>query len=125
MPRTTYDTRFFVEHYYSKEPKTVESTRREVRPQRDKAVSSVVVHEVYRLSLQKEGREVANLRVELMVRDFKVVPVDKSTAVASAELRQKYAISVADSIVAATSMFLGAVCVSDDPHIQNVREIKT
>ncbi len=125
MPSTSYDTRFFVEHYYSNEPRTVGSTRREVSRQRDKAISSVVIHEVYRFTLQKEGREVAKLRVELLARDFKIVPVDKGIAVASAELRQKYAIPMADSIVAATSVALKAVCVTDDPHLQKVREIKT
>ncbi len=125
MTNATYDTRFFVEHFYSDEPRIVERTRQEVRHERDKSISSVVIHEVYRLTLQKEGRDVASLRVGLMAQDFKVVPVNKEIAVASAELRQNYALPMADSMVAATSMILKSVCVSDDPHLQKVREIGT
>lgn len=32
---------------------------------------------------------------------------------------------MADGIIAATSLVLAAVCVSDDPHFQKIRENKT
>ncbi len=116
MPRTTYDTRFFVEP---------QSTTSEIRRERDKAVSSIVVHEVYRLSLQKEGRQVAQLRAGLMGKDFEVIPVDKELAVMSAEIRQESQVPMADSIIAATALNLRAVCVTDDPHLRGIRGIKT
>ena len=125
MSRTTYDTRFFVEHYYSKDRKVVESTTREIRQEKAKAVSSIVVHEVYRLALQKEGRQVARLRTELISKDFEVIPVDENLAVVSAELRHKYGIPLADSVIVATALALKAVCVTDDPHISSIREAKT
>jgi len=125
MPRTTYDTRFFVEHYYSGDTKVTESTTGEIRRERDKAVSSIVVHEVYRLTLQKEGRQVAQLRAGLLEKDFEVIPVDHELAVISAEIRQENEIPMADSIIAATATKLRAVCVTDDPHIQRIRGIKT
>lgn len=125
MSRTSYDTRFFIEHYYSKDPKVTGSTTSEIRQEKDKAISSVVIHEVYRLTLQKEGRQAASLRVELMSKDFSVMPVDRELAVVSAELRQEYRIPMADSIIAATAISLKAVCVTDDPHISRIREVKT
>ena len=125
MPKTTYDTRFFVEHYYSKDPKIVDSTTLEIRQERDKAISSIVVHEVYRLTLQKDGRQTAALRTDLIRKDFAVIPVDEELAVASAELRQKHVIPMADSIIAATAISEGSPCVTDDPHIANIREVKT
>jgi len=125
MTRTTYDTRFFVEHYYSGDTSVTQSTTREIRRERDKAISSIVVHEVYRLTLQKEGRQVAQLRVGLVGKDFEVIPVDGKVAVTSAEIRQEYAVPMADSIIAATAVNLRAVCVTDDPHIQRIRGIKT
>jgi predicted nucleic acid-binding protein len=125
MPRTTYDTRFFVEHYYSGDTRVTQSTTAEIRRERDKAVSSMVVHEVYRLTLQKEGRQVAQLRAGLMGKDFEVVPVDGELAVISAEVRQEYDIPMADSMIAATASKLRAVCVTDDPHLQKIRAIKT
>ena len=125
MTRTTYDTRFFVEHYYSGDTSVTQSTTREIRRERDKAISSIVVHEVYRLTFQKEGRQVAQLRVGLVGKDFEVMPVDEEVAVTSAEIRQEYAVPMADSIIAATAVNLRAVCVTDDPHIQRIRGIKT
>ncbi len=46
-------------------------------------------------------------------------------AKSSAELRLKYNVSMADSIIAATALALKATCVSDDPHFRAVKEIKT
>lgn len=125
MSRATYDTRFFVEHYYSRDSEVTRSTTREIRREKEKSVSSIVVHEVYRLTLQREGRQVASLRAELMSKDFGVVPVDEQLAVVSAELRQKYGIPMADSMIAATATALRAVCVTDDPHIMKIREVRT
>ncbi len=125
MSRTTYDTRFFVEHFYSRDAEVIRTTTSEIRREKGKAISSIVVHELYKLTLQKEGRQVARLRTELLNKDFDVVPVDSQLAVTSAELRQKYGTPMADSIIAATAMLLKAACVTDDPHIQRIREVRT
>ncbi len=77
MTSATYDTRFFVEHYYSDNPEVTDSTAREIRREKDKAISSIVVHEFYRLTLQKDGRQTARLRAGLMSKDFKVIQVDE------------------------------------------------
>jgi len=55
-------------------------------------------------------------------KDFRVVNIDTEIAKSSAELRSKYKISMADSVIAATSLLLNAICFSDDPHL---KEIKT
>ncbi len=70
-----------------------------------------------------EGRETAILRVSLLKKTFKVVPVDEQIAELSAELRQKYQLSMGDSMIAATAAMLNAVCVSDDPHFKQIKEI--
>ena len=125
MSRTTYDTRFFVEHYYSRDSKVVKSTTEEIRQEKNKTISSIVIHEVYKLTLQKEGRQAAKLRTELMSKDFGIMTVNRELAVVSAEIRQEYRIPMADSIIAATAIFLKAVCITDDPHISAIREVKT
>jgi predicted nucleic acid-binding protein len=43
------------------------------------------------------------------------VPVDSQIAEISAELRQKYKLSMGDSMIAATALSQNAVCFSDDP----------
>jgi len=61
----------------------------------------------------------------LLEKDFKVLDVDSEIAKRSAELRHRYKVSMADSIIAATSQSLDATCLSDDPHFKSIKEIKT
>ena len=124
MNRAVYDTRFFATAYYSKDEKLAQRIKEEKR-RPEKFISTIVIHEVYRLILRLEGRETAMLRVALLKQDFKVVPVTSEIAEASAELRQKYDMPMGDSMIAATASSLKAVCVSDDPHFKRVKEIRT
>jgi len=125
MPKTVYDTRFFIEHYYSKDGEVLRKTKEEIRKTRERYISAIVIHEVYQLTLEREGRETAVLRTNLLEKDFRIVNVDSKIAKSSAEIRHKYETSMADSVIAATSLFLNATCVSDDPHLKVIREIKT
>jgi len=125
MPKTVYDTRFFIEHYYSNNEEVLRKTKEEVRKTKERYISTIVIHEVYQLALRQEGRQTAILRTDLLEKDFRIVDVDSEIARNSAELRHKYKISMADSIIAATSLSINAICLSDDPHFKVVREIKT
>ena len=125
MSKTVYDTRFFIEHYYSADKEVLRKTKEEIRKTKERYISAIVVHEVYQLTLRQEGRETAILRTSLLEKDFRVVDVDSEIAKSSAELRFKYKTSMADSIIAATSISLDATCFSDDPHIKAIKEIKT
>ena len=91
----------------------------------EKYVSAIVIHEFYSLTLKREGRETAVLRVALLKQEFKVVPVTAEIAEISAEFRHKYNLSMEDGMIAATASSLKALCVSDDPHFKRVKEIKT
>jgi predicted nucleic acid-binding protein len=51
--------------------------------------------------------------------------VDDLIATVSAELSQKYNLSMGNSMIAATASTLKAVCISDDPHFRQIEEIKT
>jgi predicted nucleic acid-binding protein len=120
-----YDTRFFFEHYYSSDPATLRKTTDELAGRGPRFVSSVTVHEFYKLILEKEGRDVAKLRVGLMVKEFTVIPLDAELAVLSAEIRSRHRIPMADSIILATAKMHRLDCVTDDPHLVRVREAKT
>lgn len=124
MSNRVYDTRFFAELFFTKDPnmhKWIDNEKRK----REKFTSAVVLHELYRLSLLREGRETAKLRVFLVKQSFKVIPVDEQVAQLSAEFRQKYQLSMGDSMIAATASILNAVCISDDPHFKQIKEIHT
>jgi predicted nucleic acid-binding protein len=124
MNKAVYDTRFFMEFYNSKDPALLEKIRKE-KYRREKYVSTIVIHELYKLSLANEGRETAKLKVNFLKQEFKIIPVDNQIAETSAELRQKYKLSMGDSMIAATALSLNAVCFSDDPHFSQIKEIKT
>jgi predicted nucleic acid-binding protein len=124
MNKAVYDTRFFMELYYSKDEALLKKIKEE-KARKGKYVSAVAIHEVYKLSIAREGRETARLKVAVLKQDFKIVPVNDQVAEISAELRHKYKLSMGDSMIAATASILKAVCVSDDPHFQQIKEIKT
>ncbi len=123
MNKAIYDTRFFAELFYS----TNESFHKRILEQkfRKRFTSAVVIHEIYRLALKREGRETARLKVTLIKKDFEVIPVDEQIAQASAELRHKYQLSMGDSMIAAAALTLKAVCITDDPHFKQIEEIVT
>jgi predicted nucleic acid-binding protein len=124
MNKATYDSRFFVEFYYSKD-QALRQKMAEKKRSKDRYVSTIVIHEVYNLSLSKEGRDVAKLRAMSIKEEFQLIPVDDQIAQASAELRHKYRLSMGDSIIAATASDHRAVLISDDPHFKQIKEIET
>ena len=119
-----YDTRFFIELYNTKN-EIIKKKASEERQRKKRYVSAIVIHELFKYSLSLEGREIAELKIALLKDAFDVVSVDSQIAQVSAELRHKYKLSMGDSMIAATAASLGAVCITDDPHFRQVKEIKT
>src|SRR3989337_1421009 len=89
MPKTVYDTRFFIEHYYSKDGEVLRWTKEEIRRTKERYISAIVIHEVYQLTLEREGRETAILRTHLLEKDFRIIDVDSKVARSSAEKKEK------------------------------------
>jgi predicted nucleic acid-binding protein len=123
MNKAVYDTRFFADSYYSKDESLLKKIR--AHRARKRYVSAIVVHEVYNLAIQREGLETAKNQVAHLRDEFEVVPVDDQIAETSAELRHKYHLSMGDSMIAATAFVLKAVCISDDLHFEQIKEIET
>ncbi len=78
--KVVYDTRFFVESFYSNNESTLKRIRQHKTVER--YISAVVIHEVYRLALSREGREIAKIKVTNIKKTFKVVAVDDQIAAA-------------------------------------------
>jgi predicted nucleic acid-binding protein len=123
MNKAVYDTRFFVDSFYSKDESLLKKIR--AHRARKRYVSAIVVHEVYNLAIKREGRETAKNQVAHLKEEFEVVPVDDQIAQISAELRHKYNLSMGDSMIAATAFVLKAACITDDPHFEQIKEIET
>lgn len=126
MPdRRLYDTRFFAEYFYSADQQLVRKLKEELRLVNERMVSSLTIHEIHRVVLKKEGKEVAALRSSTIRRDFQVIDVDYVIAVKSAELRSKHQMPMADSVIAATAQIQGCPLFSDDAHFKNIENLKT
>jgi predicted nucleic acid-binding protein len=126
MPeRSLYDTRFFVEYFYSGDAELLRRLKEDLRAVRERMVSALTVHEIHRINLEREGRDVATLRSNTIRGDFKVVDVDYEAAVRSAELRSRHRIPMADSVIAATAQIHGCPLVSDDAHFKEIQDLKT
>lgn len=126
MPkRCLYDTRFFVEYFYSEDKELLRKLKEELRSVKERMVSALTVHEMHRINLKREGKDVAALRSETIHRDFKVIDVDYETAVKSAELRSGHQIPMADSVIAATAQIYQCSIFSDDSHFKEIQNLKT
>jgi len=126
MPRKSlYDTRFFVEYFYSVDGEALRRMKEDIRSTGERLVSALTIHELYRLDLERLGRDVARLRCETVHSDFKVVDVGYEEAIRGAELRSRYRMPMADSVIAATAWMNGCVIVSDDPHFRGVEGLRT
>lgn len=119
-----YDTRFFVESYRTQDQTIREKIRAE-KARKRRYASAVVIHELYNTVIANKGRQVAKNQVAYLMQEFEVIPVDSQIAQVSAEFRHKYKLSMGDSMIAATSLILKAVCISDDPHFKQITEIET
>jgi|SRR5665648_98446 len=125
MTSRIYDTLFFAEYFYSPDQALLRKLKEELRLTNERMVSTLTVHEIHRIILKREGKEVATLRSVTIKRDFQVVDVDYSIAVKSAELRAKHPMPMADSVIAATAQIKECTLFSDDAHFKNIENLKT
>jgi predicted nucleic acid-binding protein len=125
LERRLYDTRFFVEYFYSEDSELLRKLKEELRSVKERMVSTLTVHEIHRINLKREGKDVATLRSNTIHRDFKIVNVDYDIAVKSAELRSRHQMPMADSVIATTAQIYGCALFSDDAHFKEIENLKT
>jgi predicted nucleic acid-binding protein len=125
MPRLVCDTRFFVECFFSDDMGLQFKAKDLLAKNKDRYVSAVTLHELYLLELTRRGREIAKLRVQGVQDVFRVAGVNSRIAISAAEIRAKYRVPMGDSLIAATCQAVHAQCVTDDPHLAEMKEIKT
>jgi predicted nucleic acid-binding protein len=126
MPeRRLYDTRFFVEYFYSNDPEVLKELKQELRSVKERMVSSLTVHEMHRINQKREGKDVATLRSNAIREDFKIIDVNYKIAVKSAELRSTHQIPMADSVIAVTAQIQQCPLFTDDAHFRKIENLKT
>jgi predicted nucleic acid-binding protein len=130
--RAVIDTRFFIVHFLADNRETTNKTRRILEDlQKEDSqgiIQTVVVHELYKFEMEKLGREVADIRINSILKSkLKIMNLDSQTAIEAARLRCKYAdLPMADAIIAATAIRTSSDFVlTDDIHIKQIKELKT
>jgi predicted nucleic acid-binding protein len=125
MPRLLCDTRFFVECFFSDDMELRLKAKDLVTKNKDRYVSVVTLHELFLLELTRRGREIAKLRIQGVEDMFRVAELNARIAIDAAEIRSKHRMPMGDSLIAATCQAVNARCVTDDPHLTDLKEIKT
>jgi len=130
--KAVLDTRFFMNSLENSDEgfrKWAKITLQSLQAQANVGiVPSIVIHEFYKLQLEDEGKEVAELRTNALLNtDLDIANLDPSIAIEAAKLRCKYGeLPTADAIIAATSIALSCDYVlTDDRHIKQIKEMKT
>ena len=67
---------FIAAIYYPNDDDEASRIRKELTTNLSRYASSVTVYELYKLTMESEDREIADLRVELLKRDFSITNLD-------------------------------------------------
>jgi predicted nucleic acid-binding protein len=126
------DTRFLLTHFLASDEETKKWTKTTLETLQKEPnlgiIPSIVIHEFYKFKMQTLGIDVANLRINIVLKSkLAVSDLDSDIAIEAARLRCRYAdLPTADAIIAATSINLSANFVlTDDKHIKQIKETKT
>ena len=118
-----FETRYFWARFTPTSSEQLEKLRALFDRSRDRFVSSVTIYEIFKLSMEKEGRDVADLRANIIESEFDVVSVDGEIAREGARFSAKLRIPMGDALIMATAKKLQVACVTDDPHFTEVRRV--
>lgn len=120
---TSYDTCFLVELYYTSDPARQLLIKNILLNSKPNYLSTAALSEIYKLTLEKEGKEVATLRATSLAKDFHMVDVNQEIAIGAALIKHKKDMPFADSIIASTARSLKVPCYTDDPHFDSVEGV--
>jgi predicted nucleic acid-binding protein len=130
--KAVMDTRFFINSLTTQDEQFKKWSKVILQTLQTKAnlgiVPSIVIHEFYKFQLENLGREVAELRVNSLLKlDLEFVDFSVPIAIEAAKLRCKYGdLPTADAIIAATAILMGSdYIITDDKHIKQIKETKT
>src|SRR2546428_9214299 len=118
-----FDTRYFWIVFTEKNPGTLRKLRKIFEESKEPSVSSVSIYEIHKLTLQKEGKTVAELRTATINKEFTAVDVSSQIAEVGARIGHDLIVPMADALIMATAKSLGVACVSDDPHFTDVKKV--
>jgi toxin FitB len=118
-----FDTRYFWAVFTSKSPEVLKRLRSIFDDSKNAFASSITLYEVYKLTIGQEDRTVAELRVNSIKKEFKIVDVDPEIAEEAARVSHRVKVPMADALIMATARKLRVPCATDDPHFTEVKRI--
>ena len=118
-----FDTRYFWAVFTSKNPEFAKKLRSIFDGSKNAFASSITLYEVYKLSISQEDRTVAELRVNSIKKQFRIINVDPEIAEEAARVSHRVKIPMADALIMATARKLRVPCATDDPHFTEVKRI--
>ena len=118
-----FETRYFWAIFTARDPQTVSKLRAIYDKSKTAYASSISIYEVYKQTLEHEDEQVAELRVNTIMKEFTVVDVDAEIAEEGARISHRLRTPMADSLIMATSKRLRVSCVTDDPHFTEVKRV--
>lgn len=127
--RQVIDTRFLVEHFYSRDKNVVKKTKaklKELRRKGEGILPTIVISEIVKITCERRGREEAKIRYASLLRSgLEIKNLDPDVAEMAGLLKCKYEnVPMGDCIVAAIAMIGGASVLSDDHHFDVIKEVK-
>jgi len=118
-----FDTRYFWAVFTTKDQGSIAKLKGILGETKTPYVSTISIYEVYKLTTAHDGRAVADLRVDTIKKQFKMVNVDSEIAEEGARISHKSKVPMADALIMATAKQLRVPCVTDDPHFTEVKKV--
>lgn len=123
------DTRFFLEHLYSQDPKMRQKTNQKMRELTQTAngiIPTIVLLETIQFICSKRGKESAEITYRsINASGLKIEGLTSSIAKDAGILKSTHTnVPVGDCIIAATAIKNQAKIISDDPHFDSIKETK-
>lgn len=90
------------------------------------AISVVTLTEIYYKYMHEKRDDLAKTRVEELkyATYLKKLSIDEKIAIKAGEFKGKYAIPIADSLIAATAFYDNSTIISDDMDFKKITEVK-
>ena len=123
------DTRFFIEHYYSTDTKTLQKTSKKMKELIETGkgiVPTIVIAETIQLVCSREGKQKAEMVfLSITTSKMKIENLTPPVAKQAGILKSTYKyVPMGDCIIAATAIENQARIISDDPHYDAIKETK-
>lgn len=123
------DTRFLIQYFYSKQEEVKRKTSKKLRElvqRKEGILPTIVISEVIRVTCEKRGKEVAEIRYTSLIRSgLQIEDLNQEIAKEAGLLKCRHRdIPMGDCIIAATATTKKAKVLSDDPHYDEIKEVK-